>query len=178
MATEARRGCGYRKAGGVYVRGDLGGGIPGVPVALHCSVCHGVPVAKAVANGLAHMGREWQRGEQLVRDAEDAIRGKERKSGPRKLAMKLRTSGNPMHVGGVFHCFTVSSIEVMLPASVAWDPTIQRKCAAREVNIVSVPDDDRDHVQPGWKLPAFLDASDEAANAQDGATADQGMLRL
>jgi hypothetical protein len=283
MASEARRGCGYRKAGGIYVRGELGAGIPvgwlpccidyphtlgmvwaepqrlfrtagqagdsweallalehwrrkekvgliwvgaqhytmdsftkealemgisrrvatlpvdvkrgdpvalafvaavpvtesgtlfgyeGAPAAMHCETCAGVPVAKAVANAMAEMGRPFQLEAQRQRDVADILAGKERKGGPRKLAMKLRTSGDPMHVAGIFHCFTVSCIEVVLPASIAADPEIQRRCEERDVHIVAVPDNDKDHVPQGWKLPAFLRADDDGAANEPAGEGD------
>ena len=43
MAVEARRGCGYRKVGGLYLMGGTGG-MPccKMPIPLHvCPTCHG-----------------------------------------------------------------------------------------------------------------------------------------
>jgi hypothetical protein len=238
MAVEAKRGCGYRKAGGLYLVGDLSDAVPvdylpacvdyaqtraaewasparllasvppgeaegfrrrerallmwvgethyspasflaearrmgvskriaaipsdaqpGDPIALahpaamtvtaetaepwpqtvHCGRCLDVPVATALTNGLRNAA-----GKQLV----------QRKDGT--AAPRALPTHDPLHVAGVFCLFTLQAVELVLPRSVASDPEIVRRCAARGVRIVSVPDDDPDHVPAGWKLPSWL----------------------
>lgn len=130
------------------------------PVAQHCNACRGVPVAKTIANYFIGYGRQQMKqristavGYALPTDElESQLRG-------------ITSWGNPRHVAGVFGLFHMRAVEVVLPHAVANDPDIIRKCADRQVRIVTVPDTDPDHVPAGWKLPRFLldDESDEAS---------------
>lgn len=127
--------------------------------AAHCDACRDVPTAKVIANYFIGYARQQLKQRIAAVDAsEDQA----------KLETQLRgvTSwGDPRHVAGVFGLFHMRAVEVVLPHAVANDPDIIRKCADRQVRIVTVPDTDPDHVPAGWKLPRFLldDESDEAS---------------
>ena len=126
--------------------------------AIHCDACSNVPAAKAVANAHVQVTRSLLK---TAIVAEKAL-GHSAKTLTEQLN-GITGWGDPTHVAGVFGLFHMQQVEVVLPASVASDPDIIAKCAERQVRIVSVPDDDHDHVQPGWKLPRFLldDEDDE-----------------
>lgn len=153
-------------------RDDLGN-----EVGTHCDRCWGVPAAKAVGNHgvatLRRMVKDYARALQaddgitqevaeryrLVREliaAHDGGSGATHDAQVEAFLRTLLAYGKPEQVAGVFGLFRMRAIECVLPASQAADPAIQATCQERGVEIVSVPDDDPDHVVPGWKLPAFL----------------------
>lgn len=137
--------------------------------ALHCSACRNVPVATAAVNGLTGIGSRLAYRERCERLLAERTEGDITEL-PKYRALPKH---DPRQVAGVFCLFRMRAVEVVLPESVAKDPDIRAKCAARMVTIVAVPDDDGDHVIPGWKLPAFLrDDADDELDLTLGAVSD------
>ena len=227
MAIEARRGCGYRKAGGIYIRGDLSNAVPAafLPFCIDYNFARGITWADSErlfatcadpeAGGYRKFGRlgllwvgetHYKTPADFVNEAHDmgvsrrvAFLPKDLKAGDPIAAAHIRAiptricnhapingalvsdccpaceltpvakaisnglrkltkvKGETVEgVAGVFTLFIARNIEVVLPESVAQDPDIQLKCAANNVDIVTVPDHDKDHVPADWKLPTFL----------------------
>lgn len=125
-----------------------------------CPICREVPTATALANMLRGVGSDLAFSERSAKRAEkelaELIDGKREKlSEP--LKYRQLGASKPEHIAAVFCLFRLQAVELVLPASFAGDPEIQRKCEERGVSIVSVPDGDGDHVQAGWKLPSWLE---------------------
>jgi hypothetical protein len=150
----------------------------GVHVGTHCKACWNVPAAKAIGNhgvatmrymtkayraALAEWGGELTPGlierVYLIREcvaAHDGGSGTAHEAQVDAYLRSLLGYGKPEQVAGVFGLFFMERVEVVLPEGEAYDPAIQATCEERGVTIVPVPNDDPDHVTPGWKLPAFL----------------------
>jgi hypothetical protein len=233
MAIEARRGCGFRKAGGIYIVGDgAGEQVPWMPFCIDYEFSRGLRWAEPVrlfrtANdkgeaddwrslervGLIFTGKQYYSTHEFIAEAQRMGISRRVAQIPLDLrpgdpialahvaAVPVVTEYAPAYmqrslhcvycrhvpaakgvanalapicgqrhgsptdqVAGVFYLFRAKAIEVVLPESWATRPEIRRACEQRHVTIVAVPDGDRDHVHPGWKLPHFL--RDAAANPE------------
>lgn len=233
MATESKRGCGYRKAGGIYVVGDgIGEPVDWMPFCIDYPFAQGLlwalperlfrtvgPLGEGILPsrwlappkvGLIWIGKKhYSDPAEFVKEA--MRQGVSRRLGHLPVGLKpgtpialahvnaihaeefefakpedltiiqsphcavcsdvpgakaiVNASIVPPHhrrkspvaqIGGVFYLFHARAVEVVLPESVAARPEIQHECQKQGVVIVAVPDNDRDHVVPGWKLPQFL----------------------
>lgn len=153
-------------------------------VGTHCRSCWGIPAAKVIANVSVGAWRHRVRSFALLEEPAYCItydcqrlrvRGTyhctvctpQAPVGPNgelrpapvpvdpAAVLYIAGYGDPLAVAGVFGLFRMRQVELVLPQSAITEAIVER-CAERCIRIVPVPDGDPDHVQPGWKLPAFL----------------------